>query len=84
MYFVILEIDDEFIRRGWQDLFESWRLTALDQPKVIDKLMSRGPGRKDKYSTRRDYSIKVSYTFLFPCISTKLQRALHQDISLLV
>jgi hypothetical protein len=39
MYRVILETDDEFIRPGRQDLFESRRLTAVDQPKVIDKLI---------------------------------------------
>lgn len=38
MDFVVFEINDEFDRPGWQDLFQARRLTAVDQPKMVDEL----------------------------------------------
>jgi len=41
MDFVLLEVNDEFNRPTWQDLFQPLRLTAFNQPKVLDKFIER-------------------------------------------
>jgi len=44
MYFVVLEINDEFTGSAGQDFFQAPRLPAFDQPEIVDKFIERWTG----------------------------------------